>query len=114
MTTIMTLVSRYGASPSQEAYDAIYQKYLDDCAAAKERGRSEKQERKSDVDFLARTILRILEDHDRCPPQARDGSRRNGTANLILAACRVDAITKEPTHADPQRNNYTERYDGID
>lgn len=25
-----------------------------------------------------------------------------------------EAITKEPTHTDPQRNNYVERYDGID
>lgn len=41
MPTIMTLVSRYGASPSQEAYDAIYQKYLDDCAAAEGRGTGE-------------------------------------------------------------------------
>lgn len=26
----------------------------------------------------------------------------------------ANAIAKEPTHTNPQRNDYTERYDGID
>lgn len=37
---------------------------------------------------LSDRIMRLLEDHDRCPPQARDYSRRRGTAILIMQAIR--------------------------
>lgn len=37
---------------------------------------------------LSDRIMRLLEDHDRCPSQARDYSRRRGTAILIMQAIR--------------------------
>lgn len=33
---------------------------------------------------LATRVMRVLEAHDRCPPEARDYSRRRGTAILIM------------------------------
>lgn len=34
MTTFMSMVSDYGANPTQEGFDAIYARYLADCRAA--------------------------------------------------------------------------------
>lgn len=50
---------------------------------------------------LSDRIMRLLDDHDRCPPQARDYSRRRGTAILIMQAIRqADATPPSQTNME--------------
>lgn len=44
---------------------------------------------------LSTSIMRLLEDHDRCPPQARDYSRRQGTMRLIMQAVEQPPVAQQ-------------------
>lgn len=50
-----------------------------------------------------------MAERERCDEIVRAAWGQNVTIGFLS-----EAIAKEPTHTNPQRNNYTERYDGID
>ena len=78
---------------------------------------------KSAREDLLNAVLRELESHDRCPPEARDHSRRNGTARLIVqhfqnnpvSVHRKFAVTRGAdwftVSSMPQNNGTFETYD---